>query len=436
MSKRLRDSIFFIFIFLFIILSLSISLYAAGYRLVWSWPLNLSQTLQRTGMLIIESRPSNALVEINRRLSGNKISTPAKISNLLPGEYIIRLEKDGYWPLERRIRIFPNQTTHLTNIFLFKKSLPVNIYNSEAQGLMISPHFSHLIFPEENQVFNLKSENVLNLPTNLNPNSLSWSLDSKKIIVGGKIIDLNSGQIIIDLNSVLNKEIKHIKWDELNNRFFYQENNNIYYFSLLNNEAKLLISSEKILDYLIKGNRLHSIEKENNSLYLNTYIINSQQKTRSILLPNGDYQFHFPFHPSLNIYDKTHKRLILINDNILLNQQRIIENVINWYWPDTDHLLWHNGHEIYSLKENQGERLLLRISNEITGFAWHSQRNYLIYSTDNSIFLSFSENNKSRSLEILRASNINSLFLDQKNNIIYFQAKIGRQSGLFKLFVQ
>ncbi len=436
MTKGLRDSIFFFFIFLFLILSFSISLYAAGYRLVLSWPLNFSQALQRTGMLIVESRPTNANILINQLESEKIISSPAKISNLLPGEYQIKIEKEGYWPIERKIKIYPNQTSHLTNIFLFKKSLPVNIFSGNTENLIISPNFNHIIFPEENQAFNLRTENKVDLVQNLNFNVLNWSLDARKIVIEGKIIDLNSGHIIIDLNDVLNKESVNIKWDENNNRFFYQEESNIYHFSLSDEEPKLLIQGKNILDYLVKNNRLHLIEEENNSIYLNTYNINSQLKARTILLPRGNYKFHYTFHPSLNIYEKDHKRLILINDNILLHQQKIIENVVNWYWPNTNHLLWHNGHEIYSSRNNQGEELLLRLSDRISGFAWHPQRNYLIYSTDKSIFLSFSENNKSRNIEILRASNVNSLFLDQRNNVAYFQAQIGRQAGLFKLFVQ
>ncbi len=436
MSKRLRDSLFFVFIALFIILSFSISLYAAGYRFVWHWPLDLSQTLQRTGLLIVESRPNDVSINILNYESDRIITTPAKISNLLPGEYIVRLEKDGYWPIERRIKIFPNQTSHLTNLFLFKKSLPVNIYTGDNQNLMISPHFTHLTFPSEHIVFNLRGEDQVALAKDLDLSVFNWSLDSKKAVVSNKIIDLNSGQIILDLNAIIDEEVENIVWDELNQRFFYHKNRNIYSFSLTHTNPEIVLSDKNIIDYLVKNNRLHTIEKESNNSYLNTYSLNSQLKTRSIKLPNGDYQFRFPFHPSLNIYEKEHKRLILINDNILLNQQKIIENVSDWYWPTTNHLLWHNDHEIYSFKNNQGEELILRVSEKITGFAWHSQRNYLIYSTKEAIFLSFNENSRNRNLEILRASNIGSLFLDQKTNVIYFQAEIGRQTGIFKMFVQ
>ncbi len=436
MSKRLRDSLFFVFIALFIVLTISISFYAAGYRFVWHWPLNFSQVLQRTGMLIVESTPSNALVEISNFKTEKILTTPAKISNLLPGEYIVKLEKDGYWPIEKKLRIFPNQTSHLTNIFLFKKSLPINIHPGQFQNLMISPDFTFLLFPDKQIAFNLKNESSVELPKDLDLSSINWSLDNKKIVVENKIIDLSSGQIVLDLNEISRKQTNNITWDEINNRFFYQENNNIYAFSLTNNLPELILSDKEIIDYLIKGSDLQVIEKENNSIYLNTYSLNSQLKTASVKLPYGDYQLYFPLHSFLNIYDKKHKRLILINNNLFLNQQKIIENVVSWYWPKANHLLWHNDQEIHSWNTSQGDKLILRLSQPITGFAWHSQRNYLIYSTKDAIFLSFTENNRSRNLEILRASNISSLFLDQKNKLIYFQADIGKQSGLFKMFLE
>lgn len=436
MSKAFRDTLFFIFIIIFIILSISISLYAAGYRLVWRWPLDLSQALQRTGMLIVESRPNNALIEISNYKSERPITTPAKISNLLPGEYLVKLEKEGYWPIERRIKIFPNQTSHLTNLFLFKKSLAVNIYQTNSRDIITSPKQTHLFFPAEKKVLNLRNELITNLEDCQNIESLKWSLDNKKTIIDNKVIDLQTAQVLLNLSEISQTEMNNVFWDEARNRFFYQNKNNLYLFSLTNNDPQLVLSDKNILDYIVKNNRLHAIEKENNLIYLNTYSLNTQLKARSILLPEGNYSFHFPSSSFLNIYEKDYKRLIVINDNIYLNQQKIIDRVSDWHWASPNHLLWHNGHELYSWRLNQGEELLIRISEPITGFAWHTQRNYLVYSTDKAIYLSFEENNRKRNIEILRASNISSLILDSRTNLIYFNAQIGRQTGIFKMFVQ
>ena len=109
---------------------------------------------------------------------------------------------------------------------------------------------------------------------------------------------------------------------------------------------------------------------------------------------------------------------------------------VHWYWPSNNHLLWQNDYEIYSWKNNQAEELILRVSEPITGFAWHPQRNYLIYSNQEAIFLSFNEGGKTKNLKILQATQINSLFLDASTKLLYFKAQIDQQTGIFKLFVQ
>ena len=108
MSKKFRDFLFIAFIVLFVFITFFVSVYAVGYSLNISWPPRFDQVFQKTGMLILDSEPTGASIFLNgnkqRRsflldLGRNEITTPVKIKNLPPGEYTLRLEKEGYWPL-------------------------------------------------------------------------------------------------------------------------------------------------------------------------------------------------------------------------------------------------------------------------------------------------------------------------------------------------
>ena len=116
MSLKFRRFLYIFFILIFLIVVPLLSLYANGYKISISSVLDGDFFIQKTGILIIDSSPKNANIYINGKSrqfifknlfkkDTDMITTPAKIKNLSAGEYIIKLEKDGYWPWEKRLRI-------------------------------------------------------------------------------------------------------------------------------------------------------------------------------------------------------------------------------------------------------------------------------------------------------------------------------------------
>lgn len=120
----------FLFIFLSSIL-VGVVLYGRGYRL------NLNQKgVQSTGILVITSYPDGAKIYIDGKLKG---ATNTTIS-LLPGEYTVRIEKEGLIPWERKITmkgewviklgpsLFPKNPalTPITNLGITYTKIPPN----------------------------------------------------------------------------------------------------------------------------------------------------------------------------------------------------------------------------------------------------------------------------------------------------------------------
>ncbi|MFW5888388.1 MAG: PEGA domain-containing protein, partial [Patescibacteria group bacterium] len=139
MASAKRKMMFLFFILLFVVMASLVIFYAQGYRLRLSWPLNLNETLQKTGMLVLKTEPKEARIYINNSFQSylsNKITsrkdkeytqTPAKIKYLLPGKYKITVKKEGYWTWEKDVVIEPGKQTRLENVRLFKKTLPRRI---------------------------------------------------------------------------------------------------------------------------------------------------------------------------------------------------------------------------------------------------------------------------------------------------------------------
>lgn len=94
-----RKSLFVIFSVFTLVISLTylISLFARGYRI------NFTQTpsLKSTGLLSATSRPKSASVYINDRL----VTATDDTINLPPGQYSIKIIKDGYLPWSKLVSI-------------------------------------------------------------------------------------------------------------------------------------------------------------------------------------------------------------------------------------------------------------------------------------------------------------------------------------------
>ena len=123
MTIGLRRIIFYSFCLIYFIITPVIILYASGYEIDWRH-LFTPLAIQKTGMIMIESSPAGANIYLNGQekepLTGlfleklfpkkdEAFKTPAKIKNLLPGSYNLRVEMPGYWPWERRIAINPGK---------------------------------------------------------------------------------------------------------------------------------------------------------------------------------------------------------------------------------------------------------------------------------------------------------------------------------------
>jgi WD40 repeat protein len=102
-----------IFIGLFITLgSIAAILYATGYRISFDGATD-GKIIAGTGLLVATSRPDGARVLIDNDLATATNST----INLKPGEYDVRIEKDGYLPWSKKI-IIKNGLVSEANAFL------------------------------------------------------------------------------------------------------------------------------------------------------------------------------------------------------------------------------------------------------------------------------------------------------------------------------
>lgn len=132
MPSRTRRLLSWTFIIAFFLIAPAIIFSTAGYRYNFS-----KHRIERTGVMIVVSRPEAATISLNGERQD--ADTPARLSDLTPGLYDLRVEKIGYHPWEKSVTVESRSTTFVNEIGLFRVTSPV-LYSPI--GVAIHPAFS------------------------------------------------------------------------------------------------------------------------------------------------------------------------------------------------------------------------------------------------------------------------------------------------------
>ncbi|MBI4457815.1 PD40 domain-containing protein, partial [Candidatus Uhrbacteria bacterium] len=139
MNTPARKIIAFAFIAVFFLTAPIVLLRAAGYRYNWK-----KGAIEKTGVLRLDSEPADAAVIINGRTE--KKRTPALVTALLPDDYRVRIEKKGYLPWEKTLRVQSGRTTFATGVVLFNETLPGQVFAADAVAAAFSADGKRLAF--------------------------------------------------------------------------------------------------------------------------------------------------------------------------------------------------------------------------------------------------------------------------------------------------
>jgi PEGA domain len=128
MRYKTRIGILIGAILVFLILAPIVILYTAGFRYN-----SKKQRVEKVGIIFVRSRPSGADIY----LDGKKRSetTPARLRNLLPGDYDVKISKNGYSDWEKTLPVGSELTTFAESVALFKNADPEEINSTPTKAL-------------------------------------------------------------------------------------------------------------------------------------------------------------------------------------------------------------------------------------------------------------------------------------------------------------
>ncbi len=446
MSKKIRDFLFYFFVVAFIIGTTLLSLYASGYKFNLKRPINFNRLLVKTGMLALDSSPKGAMIFIDGELETDAswrpwkkkyLTTPAKIKNLLPGDYEIRFEKEGYWPFERKISIYSGQTTFLEDISLFKSGNP-NITaiageNSESENIILSESGKYIFLSESGLIIKLENGEQRQISNDSElKNDAIWG-KGDKLFKQGIIYTASDNSKDENYRQLIGNGSSDWKFDGNNSAIYYRSENSLNVFNLAQKKAETLISDTDFIDYKITSDKIFLITKKNNTATLQEFSQTGNLNNKEFSLPNnGDYFFSDSTENEIIIRDKRNEALYIFNHNAIEQGYKSIAKASDWELSSDGTIFFINNWEVYSFDGKQNKSwLLTRLSESLKELSVDQKDNYLVFTTDKKIgvydlktgFVTI----------ILEADQIGSSALDTKNDTLYFWGKVGGQSGVYSI---
>jgi len=419
------------------------SLSASGYRISLSALMSGKSFIQKTGTLAVNSNPSGAKISLINQynnffseeeiIKNKNIFTPYKIKSLLPGDYLLSFELDGYWSWQQKVSVYSEQTTYIEDVVLFKKSSPIIFFNSEVQNINIDSYGKSIALQKTNQVVNLSNSQEIILSDDTY--NVSFLGDKKILVNGNSIFDYSREKYL----SVDNLDLGNSKKIKIIDGNLYYLNNGLHSYNFFTKKEEYVLNDKRLIEYDLYNNGYCYIFSDVDNYVLKAYSYWQKEPILVTTLPsNGEYEILSSFAPTnfIYVYDHNFKTLYIINlASKFSSYWAVLNNVENINFIDNGNFVYSSGFEIYSYNSILAEEFLIgRFNSIISGLVWHP-KNYLIYSTENDIvILDLKHNNYS--IKLVTLDKVGNLVLDKLGSVLYFNGSINNQSGVYKLLIQ
>ncbi|MDO8577470.1 MAG: PEGA domain-containing protein [Candidatus Wildermuthbacteria bacterium] len=190
MTKRTRTFLFFAAAILFLFTTPVVVLYSQGWRIDFD-----HKTVTHTGGLYVRVTPPRASIFLNDSFAKKTdfFFDSALITNLLPGEYSLRVEKEGYIPWKKTLSVQSSQVTEAKEVILFPENVEFQTLFSNVRKASLSPDSSLFAFQKkldektwELTTFDISSNREIVLfeaPAGSQLKDIQWALNSNTLLL-------------------------------------------------------------------------------------------------------------------------------------------------------------------------------------------------------------------------------------------------------------
>ncbi|OHA63565.1 MAG: hypothetical protein A2842_01965 [Candidatus Wildermuthbacteria bacterium RIFCSPHIGHO2_01_FULL_48_25] len=188
MTKRQRTFLFLAATVLFLLATPAVILYSQGLRIDWK-----NRTLTHTGGIFLKAVPSRATISLDGSFVKRTdfFFDSALLTNLLPGNYDVVVEKEGYIPWKKTLPVQKAQVTEEKHVILFSQDISFQTLFSNVLNFWPSPDGSLFVFQKklDSRTWQLTSWNpqdgreivLWEAPLSNQVEDIIWSPDSNAI---------------------------------------------------------------------------------------------------------------------------------------------------------------------------------------------------------------------------------------------------------------
>ncbi len=243
MRLTARFSLIGIGIILFLIATPFLVFYARGFIIDWK-----TGHITKTGALVVHTQPTKALVYLNDELKAN--TTPSNIRFVIPGDFNVRIEKDGYQSWTKRLTIRPQLVTWANEnrdaIFLFLKNPTLGNTLNLNQLSTIKPENN----PNPDEVWTVQKNLLKRYKKSTNTTDIiSQTVPLAK--TAEVIRSNNQVYLILDnklyvLNDTFEKIYDNViaaTWDAASQQLLFSNNNEILIYNPASKNSELILRS-------------------------------------------------------------------------------------------------------------------------------------------------------------------------------------------------
>ncbi len=435
-----RRIVYVFFIIVFLVVAPLVILYTQGYRYNFE-----RRTVQKTGIMIVSSIPRKADIYLNNTRYAEQ-QTPTKIEQLLPGDYEIRLEKEGYHSWHKRLPVFENGSTFAEKVILWKNNAATiatstsitNWQQQRSRGdvALLGTNGSLFTFnTERNQIINTLDTK------NREPRELEWSASQKKILSKNKSntdaqCEITSFEILkAPVTQKLSQNYINCFWDYSNDAITYgiKKDKSVWRFDTFTKSEQRVGFVTSTKSVLVKNNTLYS--HDGTALYRQSITGNSIEKITDISCANCQFiQLNSRY---LLLQDVGKEQIHFINETT--HQKVASVSARNIDWLSDDVLLFYNNWElwIYDLNKDAPE-LVTRFGTPLTGAVWHPEGRHIFLATNNEIKVIELDNRELRNIITLATTtNQRYLGIDRKGEFLYYDDQpVNTAPALYQLILQ
>jgi len=480
---HIRRLLFFLAIIAFLIIAPLIVLYATGFR--WDFE---QKRITQVGMITVKCIPRAVNIFVNDKLKARR--TYARIRDLMPRDYVVKLQKEGYSIWEKKLTVEPRVATPIKHARLFlsepevtqiinsgidqyvlspnNKKIAYTITSGEEAGIWlldVASHNSSKLFPKSKEEFAKVLEGLVF-------SDIKWSPDSEKVLVQYKtkfleeetepqltyhvIINTTRPQDIIFLEDLFKFEMEKVKWHPKDpNQIFWLNQGNFYSIKLDKKTLSPVLATQ-VLDFAVVNQDVYYVtetlkdtENTEDSKPTFQFIKKSLSTLEEELITDvsdlGAEEFCEILAGKKRValmLGKDKSLYILDKDNEL---QKISDKTQKVIWDSLQYkLLYQNDYEIFVLRfvdedfdielEEPQQELITRYSEKIQDCLWYPDFQHIVFVVKNTIKIIELDGRDKRNVYELGKVNVDDpkVACKLKGKVVYFMDKKDKVKNIYQ----